>query len=84
MDGQAVEGADRVGHHVVAIQVPGHQTVERGLRHFGVTDLIPRAGRDEVEYFDPVDVWLDTGRRLAENVPCGQNPAGRFIWTTCT
>ena len=47
LDRDARERADRVGHHVVAVEVPGDLAVGLRLGHLTVADLIPRAGGDE-------------------------------------
>ena len=54
LDGEAVEGVERVGDHVVAVEVARDFAVDFRLGHFGVTDEIPRAGGDETERLDAV------------------------------
>lgn len=44
---QACKRADRVGHHVVAIEMPGDLAVGLRLGHLAVADQIPGPGGDE-------------------------------------
>ena len=70
--GEAGERADRVRHHVVAVEVPREFAVGLRLRHLGVPDEIPRPRGDEAERLDPVgrareqpvarDLFLDETR----------------------
>ena len=50
----AREGADRVAHHVVAVEVPRELAVDLVLADFLVPDEIPRSRRDEPERLDAV------------------------------
>ena len=49
VDRDARERADRVGHHVVAVEVASDLAVGLGLRHLAVADQVPRAGGDETD-----------------------------------
>ena len=62
VDRDARERADRVGHHVVAVEVAGDLAVGLGLRHLAVADQVPRSGGDEA------DCLLAVGRIGKEHV----------------
>ena len=44
---QAVEGLQRVGDHVVPIEMPGHLAVDLCLGNLGMPDEIPRPRREK-------------------------------------
>ena len=44
LDRDAREGADRVGDHVVAVEMAGDLAVGLRLRNFDMADEVPRAG----------------------------------------
>jgi hypothetical protein len=54
MDGLAGEGPDDVGHHVIAVEVPGDLPVGLRLRQFLVPDEIPGSCGEKPERLDSV------------------------------
>ena len=55
VDRDARERADRVGHHVVAVEVAGDLAVGLRLGHLAVADQVPRSGGDEANCLLAVD-----------------------------
>ena len=62
VDRDARERADRVGHHVVAVEVAGNLAVGLRLGHLAVADQVPRSRGDEA------DCLLAVGRLGKEHV----------------
>ena len=77
VDRDARERADRIGDHVVAIEVPGDLAVGLRLGNLAVSDEVPRPGRDEA---DPL---LPVGRAGIEHVSrdlLGDEPGVRPVF----
>ena len=55
MHGHGAECIQRVGDHVVAVEVTGDFAIDFFLSDFGVTDEVPRAGGDEAEGGDAIE-----------------------------
>ena len=49
LNGHTAECIQRIGHHVIAVEIASHLAVNLCLRDFHVTDVIPRASGDETE-----------------------------------
>ena len=55
MHGHGTECIQRVGDHVIAVEVTGDFAIDFLLSDFGVTDQVPWAGGDEAEGGDAID-----------------------------
>ena len=48
----AQKSVSGIGNHIITIEMARNPAIDFALGHFGMTDVIPRAGRNKTQSFD--------------------------------